>query len=97
MSEQALIVADQLDGLIFIVRGHRVMLSTHLADLYLVEAKVLTQAVKRNANRFPPDFMFQLSKNEFENLKSQFVTSSWGFRPFAPSGFGQCGFGSKVR
>ena len=54
------------------------MLSTHLAELYGVEAKVLVQAVKRNIDRFPGDFMFQLNELEFKNLKSQIVTSSWG-------------------
>ena len=54
------------------------MLSTHLAGLYEVEPRALVQAVKRNIERFPPDFMFQLSKVEFENLKSQIVTSNWG-------------------
>ena len=63
---------------IFLIRGHRVMLSTHLAELYGVEAKVLVQAVKRNIDRFPEDFMFQLNELEFKNLKSQIVTSSWG-------------------
>ena len=50
----------------------------HLAELYQVEPRVLIQAVKRNIDRFPGDFMFQLSKEEFANLKSQFVISSWG-------------------
>ena len=54
------------------------MLSIDLAALYGVEPRVLVQAVKRNIERFPDDFMFQLSKVEFEHLKSQFVTSSWG-------------------
>ena len=54
------------------------MLSTHLAGLYGVEPKVLIQAVKRNIERFPSDFMFLVTKQEFINLKSQFVTSSWG-------------------
>jgi hypothetical protein len=49
-----------------------------LAELYAVETKVLKQAVKRNIKRFPSDFMFELSKYEFQNLRSQFVTSSWG-------------------
>jgi hypothetical protein len=49
------------------------------AELYDVEPKVLMQAVKRNIDRFPDDFMFQLSVSEFENLKSQIVTSSWGW------------------
>lgn len=54
------------------------MLSTHLAELYEVEPRVLVQAVKRNIDRFPDDFMFQLTAAEFENLKSQTVISSWG-------------------
>ena len=63
---------------IFMVRGQKVMLSTDLAELYGVQPKVLIQAVKRNIERFPADFMFQLNPAEFKNLKSQFVTSSWG-------------------
>ncbi len=63
---------------IFYIRGQKVMLSPHLAALYGVEPKVLIQSVKRNRERFPEDFMFQLRKEEFANLKSQFVTSSWG-------------------
>ena len=54
------------------------MLSTHLAEMYGVEPKYLIQAVKRNSDRFPEDFMFPLTRQEFTNLKSQFVTSSWG-------------------
>jgi hypothetical protein len=54
------------------------MLSMHLAELYDVEPRTLVQAVKRNIKRFPEDFMFQLTKGEFDNLKSQIVTSSWG-------------------
>ncbi len=63
---------------ILVLRGQRVMLSPHLAELYGVQPKVLVQAVKRNASCFPEDFMFQLSREEFSNLKSQIVTSSWG-------------------
>jgi hypothetical protein len=54
------------------------MLSPHLAELYGVETRVLVQAVMRNIDRFPDDFMFQLTDREFKNLKSQIVTSSWG-------------------
>ena len=68
----------EIEQRIFFIRGHRVMLSTDLAELYEVEAKVLNQAVKRHRKRFPDDFMFQLSDREFGDLKSQFVTSSWG-------------------
>lgn len=72
------IVLKDLEGRIFVIRGHRVMLSAHLAELYGVAPKVLVQAVKRNLERFPSDFTFQLTGREFSNLKSQFVTSSWG-------------------
>lgn len=63
---------------ILLLRGHKVLLDSTLAELYAVETKVLLQAVKRNSNRFPDDFMFQLTKPEFDNLRSQTVTSSWG-------------------
>ena len=63
---------------IFILRGERIMLSFDIAALYGIEPKALVQAVKRNIDRFPEDFMFQLSAEEFQNLKSQIVTSSWG-------------------
>ena len=69
---------EVVEGKIYIIRGHRVMLSTDLAELYGVEPKVLVQAVKRNNERFPTDFMFQLTNQEVINLKSQIVTSSWG-------------------
>ena len=68
----------QIQNLIYEVRGLKVMLDSDLANLYQVQTKVLNQAVKRNLKRFPDDFMFQLTKDEFLNLKSQFVTSSWG-------------------
>jgi len=63
---------------IYIIRGQKVMLDRDLAEMYGVEVKRLNQAVKRNTSRFPEDFMFQLNQDEFQNLKSQFVTSSWG-------------------
>jgi len=77
---------------ILILRGQRVLLSTHLAGLYGVLPKALVQAVKRNSERFPSDFMFQLSSEEFANLKSQLVTSSWGGqRRAAPYAFTEQG------
>lgn len=63
---------------IYEIRGQRVMLDRDLAELYQVTTSALNQAVKRNNKRFPPDFMFQLTNQEFANLKSQIVTSSWG-------------------
>jgi len=71
---------------ILTVRGERVLLAPDLAELYGVPTKALNQAVARNRERFPPDFMFQLAVGEWANLKSQFVTSSWGghrWRPYA--------------
>ena len=68
------------------------MLDSELAELYDVETKVLVQAVKRNFERFPDDFMFQLSAEEFTNLRSQFVTSSWGGRRYPPYAFTEHGF-----
>jgi len=70
--------AERIERAIFVIRGQKMMLSTELAELYGVEPKVLVQAVKRNRERFPEDFMFQLTNREFANLKSQIVTSSWG-------------------
>ena len=63
---------------IYTIRGVKVMLDRDLAELYDVETRVLNQAVRRHLKRFPDDFMFQLSKAEFDNLKSQIVISSWG-------------------
>ena len=67
------IVVESVEKNIFIIRGHKVMLSPHLSKLYDVEVRILIQAVKRNAERFPDDFMFQLTWNEAESLRSQFV------------------------
>ena len=61
---------------IFTVRGQNVIVSIHLAELYEVEPRSLIQAVQRNRSRFPPDFVFQITQQEFTNLKSQFVISS---------------------
>ena len=71
---------------IYFIRGEQVMLDFDLAMLYGVETKVLKQTVKRNIERFPDDFMFELTSPEWNNLRSQFVTSSWGgirYQPFA--------------
>jgi hypothetical protein len=76
---------------IFLIRSHKVMLDFHLANLYGVSTKVLIQAVKRNIKRFPLDFAFQLSADEFEILRSQIVTSSWGGRRYSPYVFTEQG------
>ena len=74
-----------IENKIYLIRGQKVMLSSDLAVLYEVEHKVLMQAGKRNKARFPDDFMFQLTKDEFEILKSHFVTSSGANRHGAKS------------
>ena len=77
---------------IFIVRRQRVMLDSDLAELYGVPTKALTQAVKRNADRFPADFMFELDTAEWESLRSQIVTSNRrGGRRYSPSVFTEHG------
>jgi hypothetical protein len=73
-----IIPVSQIERRIFYVRDVKVMLSLDLAELYGVAVKALNQAVRRNLDRFPKDFMFQLTQEEFNNLKSQIVTSSWG-------------------
>jgi ORF6N domain len=86
------IPAERIERRILLVRGQKVMLSTDLAELYGVAPRVLVQAVKRNHERFPEDFMFQLTKEEYGNLKSQFVISSWGgARRAAPYAFTEQG------
>jgi ORF6N domain len=77
-AKQALVEYEIVRSKISVVRGLRVMFAQDLAELYGVETKVIMQAVQRNIDRFPSDFMFQLTNHEFTNLKSQIVTSSWG-------------------
>ena len=87
-----LILNERVEKRILLLRGQRVMLSTDLAELYEVAPKVLVRAVKRNIDRFPDDFMFQLTIQEVRNLKSQIVTSSWGgLRRAAPYAFTEQG------
>ena len=88
----SVVPSERIEQAILLIRGHKVMLSTYLAALYGVEPRVLMQAVKRNRERFPSDFMFQLNKTEFANLKSQIVTSSWGgLRRASPYAFSEQG------
>jgi hypothetical protein len=90
MSE--LVPIERIEGKIFLMREQKVMLDMDLAELYGVETKVLVQAVKRKIERFPEDFMFQLTKEEFDEiLRSQFVTSSWGGRRYLPYTFTEQG------
>ena len=75
---QQLPVENKVESLIRVIRGQQVMLDRDLAELYGVETRRLNEQVKRNIERFPEDFMFQLTPNEFDNLKSQIAISSWG-------------------
>jgi len=81
----------QIQRMIYEIRGQKVMLDSDLAVLYQVETKVINQAVKRNTDRFPHEFMFQLTQAEYGNLKSQIVTSSWGGRRKLPYAFTEHG------
>jgi hypothetical protein len=72
---------------IVLVRGEKVLLDRDLAELYGVEIKQLKRAVRRNNKRFPKDFMFELTKIEFEDLRSHFGTSSWGGVRYQPMAF----------
>ena len=90
-AKQALVAYEVVVSKIVVVRRQRVIFAQDLAELYGVETKVLMQAVKRNADRFPADFMFSLAEQEFTNLRSQFVTSSWGGTRYAPSVFTEQG------
>jgi ORF6N domain len=87
-----LIPVEVIERKIYFIRRQKVMLSTDLARLYAVEPRALIQAVKRNRDRFPADFMFQLNTAEFKALKSQIVISSWGGpRRAAPYAFTEQG------
>jgi hypothetical protein len=83
---------ETIERAIRLIRGEKVILDADLAALYGVATRVLVQAVKRNLERFPPDFMFQLTKEEFALLRSQNVTSSgWGGRRYPPYAFTEQG------
>jgi hypothetical protein len=88
---QLTVPSERIERAILLIRGHKVMLDADLAALYEVETRVLVQAVKRNLARFPEDFMLQLTPAEWENLRSQIVTSSWGGRRYPPYAFTEQG------
>jgi len=85
------LVAEAIAGRIVMLRGERVLLDADLAELYGVETKLLNRAVKRNHDRFPGDFMFQLTGEEAGNLRYQNGTSSWGGRRYLPQAFTEQG------
>lgn len=90
--QMALAPRESITRAILLLRGERVLLDVDLAALYGVENRTLIQAVKRNLERFPDDFMFQLTEEEFEILRSQTVTSrSWGGRRYRPYAFTEHG------
>ena len=76
---QGLVPSERIEERIFLIRGKRVMLDSDLAKLYGVTTKALLQAVRRNVLRFPSDFMYLIARDEFLNLRSQIVTSSYGY------------------
>ena len=86
-----IIPQQQIESNILLLRDRRVLLDRDLAILYGVETKALNRAIKRNIERFPDDFMFQLTKDEFENLRFHFGTSSWGGQRYLPYAFTEQG------
>lgn len=93
MDKNLMLSEETISNKIYFIRNQKVMLDRDLAQLYGVETKRLKEQVKRNLSRFPPDFMFQLSKTEFENWRSQFATSNsekMGLR-YAPMAFTEHG------
>ncbi len=82
---------ENIQRKIYTIRGVQVMLDEDLSILYNVETRALNQAVKRNRQRFPVEFMFQLNETEMEILRSQFVISSWGGRRYLPYAFTEQG------
>lgn len=86
-----IIPSERICRSILLIRGHKVILDKDLSELYEVETKDLTRAVRRNLERFPEDFMFRLNEKEFENLRRHFGTSSWGGRRYPPYVFTEQG------
>lgn len=93
MTEKKIILVPEevIMSKIYQIRGQKVMLDMDLAALYGVETKYLKQAVRRNIERFPKDFMFELEKKELKNLRSQIATSSWGGIRYVPMAFTEQG------
>jgi hypothetical protein len=88
---QILVAEQKILNKIYVFRGEKVMLDNDLAEMYGVETKQLKRQVRRNKSRFPKDFMFELSTKEFENLRSQIGTSSWGGTRYNPMAFTEQG------
>ena len=90
-SRNLTVPTETIASKIYLIRGQKVMLDRDLAELYGVQTKVLKQAVRRNIGRFPSDFMFELNSKEFQDLRSQIVTSSWGGLRYLPMAFTEQG------
>lgn len=91
MAKSIVMPDETIINKIYLIRGHKVMLDNDLAELYGTETRRLNEQVSRNIERFPEDFMFSLTKEEFKNLKSQNATSSWGGRRTPPNVFTEHG------
>ena len=92
MKENLIIIpSERIISKIYVIRNRKVMIDRDLAELYNVKTKDLNAAVKRNLKRFPEDFMFKLSKDEFKNLRLQISTSSWGGTRYEPLVFTEQG------
>ncbi|MBL4707061.1 MAG: ORF6N domain-containing protein [Flavobacteriales bacterium] len=85
------LLEEKVISKIYLVQGEKVMLDQDLAEMYGVETKYLKRQVRRNIERFPEDFMFELSKDQFANLRSQIGTSSWGGTRYSPMAFTEQG------
>ncbi|MGH2568328.1 MAG: ORF6N domain-containing protein [Bacteroidota bacterium] len=88
---KSLMVPELIEKKILLIRGQKVMLDFHLAELYGVETRALKRAVKRNLDRFPGDFSFELNTEEVQNLRYHFGTSSWGGTRYPPLAFTEQG------
>jgi hypothetical protein len=91
LTKQIILSEEAVISKIYLIRGQKVMLDADLAELYEVETKQLKRAVKRNIERFPDDFMFELTDKELKNLRSQIGTSSWGGVRYTPLAFTEQG------
>lgn len=91
MSKEIIIPDEIIGSKIFVIRNQKVMLDRDLAELYQVETKQLKRQIRRNIERFPDDFMFELTQEEFDNLRSHFGTSSWGGVRYVPMAFTEQG------
>jgi hypothetical protein len=89
--EENILQQETIMSKITVVRGRKIMLDMDLAELYKVETKILKRQVRRNIERFPPDFMFELTEDEWQILRCQIGTSSWGGTRYMPMAFTEQG------